>query len=211
MGLVLKNKIKKKYFYNLNEQYYQVNKLKSLCHDNVNVCVFHLWQCKESVLSCKSNIEGLTNQNALKKGELNDHLIILYFDRTYARNSYVVFGDLVCMFSDIQPGDLRGRSGSIQAALNLEIPDKNVRSYDVKIEGLNGQLPNLDLFNLVVRLCYKERALVTLHRKVNKIRLNMCLSCLLSIIYGLSFTVLVLFLVLGCVVGYFSVSNFFLV
>lgn len=65
----------------------------------------------------------------------------------------------------IQPGDLRGRSGSIQAALNLEIPDKNVRSYDVKIEGLNGQLPNLDLFNLVVRLCQKESAMVTLHRK----------------------------------------------
>lgn len=27
---------------------------------------------------------------------------------------------------------------------------------DIKIEGLNGQLPNLDLFNLVSKMCSKE-------------------------------------------------------
>lgn len=27
---------------------------------------------------------------------------------------------------------------------------------DIKIEGLNGQLPNLDLFNLATKMCIKE-------------------------------------------------------
>lgn len=27
---------------------------------------------------------------------------------------------------------------------------------DIKVEGLNGQLPNLDLFNLATRMCTKE-------------------------------------------------------
>lgn len=31
-----------------------------------------------------------------------------------------------------------------------------VGRIDVKIEGLNGQLPNLDLFNLATRMCSKE-------------------------------------------------------
>ncbi|XP_060080129.1 glycosylphosphatidylinositol anchor attachment 1 protein-like [Ylistrum balloti] len=65
----------------------------------------------------------------------------------------------------IQPGELMGHSGQIQAALNLEIPAGNILSYNVKIEGLNGQLPNLDFFNLVVRLCKREGVDVTLHKQ----------------------------------------------
>ncbi|XP_048779631.1 glycosylphosphatidylinositol anchor attachment 1 protein-like [Ostrea edulis] len=64
----------------------------------------------------------------------------------------------------IVPSDVMGRSGAIQAAINLEIPDGNIRYFDVKIEGMNGQLPNLDLFNLVIRICNQERVDVTLHR-----------------------------------------------
>ncbi|ESO90988.1 hypothetical protein LOTGIDRAFT_191474 [Lottia gigantea] len=63
--------------------------------------------------------------------------------------------------------DLPGRSGPIQAAINLEIPGEAVTSYNIKLEGLNGQLPNLDLCNLVVRLCRKERAKVTLNKQVD--------------------------------------------
>lgn len=53
-------------------------------------------------------------------------------------------------------GDLNGRAGAIQAAINLELHSINIGRIDLKIEGLNGQLPNLDLFNLVNRLCVKE-------------------------------------------------------
>ncbi|KAG8224021.1 hypothetical protein J437_LFUL001098 [Ladona fulva] len=56
----------------------------------------------------------------------------------------------------LDAGSLSGRGGSIQAAINLEIHSDQVASIDVKIEGLNGQLPNLDLVNLVHRMCLKE-------------------------------------------------------
>lgn len=56
----------------------------------------------------------------------------------------------------LEHGDLNGRAGAIQAAINLELHSINIGRIDVKIEGLNGQLPNLDLFNLVNRLCIKE-------------------------------------------------------
>ncbi|XP_053401359.1 glycosylphosphatidylinositol anchor attachment 1 protein-like [Mercenaria mercenaria] len=63
----------------------------------------------------------------------------------------------------IRSGELPGRSGQIQAAINLEVPDSNIKYFNVKIEGLNGQLPNLDLVNLVVRLCHKNNVEVMLH------------------------------------------------
>lgn len=53
-------------------------------------------------------------------------------------------------------GDMMGRGGAIQAAINLELHAEKIGYIDVKIEGLNGQLPNLDLVNLVHRMCSKE-------------------------------------------------------
>lgn len=58
--------------------------------------------------------------------------------------------------SVLDSGKLDGRAGAIQSAINLEIQDFDVDFIDVKIEGLNGQLPNLDLVNLVQKLSYKE-------------------------------------------------------
>lgn len=56
----------------------------------------------------------------------------------------------------LNPGKLKGRSGSIQAAINLEFSTPKIKYIEVKIEGLNGQLPNLDLVNLVHKLCLKS-------------------------------------------------------
>lgn len=56
----------------------------------------------------------------------------------------------------IKPGPLGGRAGSIQAAINLEIDSPDITHINVKVEGLNGQLPNLDLVNLVNRLTLRE-------------------------------------------------------
>ncbi|BES98848.1 Gaa1-like, GPI transamidase component [Nesidiocoris tenuis] len=58
----------------------------------------------------------------------------------------------------LEAGDLPARGGSIQAALNLELHSTKMKYIDVKILGLNGQLPNLDLVNLVHRICSKERS-----------------------------------------------------
>ncbi|XP_029052423.1 glycosylphosphatidylinositol anchor attachment 1 protein [Osmia bicornis bicornis] len=56
----------------------------------------------------------------------------------------------------LMAGDLSGRAGSIQAAINLELHSMKISSIDVKVEGLNGQLPNLDLFNLAQNMIAKE-------------------------------------------------------
>lgn len=56
----------------------------------------------------------------------------------------------------LRAGSLEARAGSIQAAINLELPAFDVSHIDVKIEGLNGALPNLDLLNVVQRIAIKE-------------------------------------------------------
>lgn len=74
-------------------------------------------------------------------------------------------------------GSLPARAGSLQAALNIEVQDLEVGWFshtigmshhvlnnrcvfadyvDVKVEGLNGKLPNLDMFNLVQRIMARE-------------------------------------------------------
>ena len=68
--------------------------------------------------------------------------------------------------SDIKAGELESRSGSIQAAINLELPGDSVHRFNIKLEGLNGQLPNLDLVNTVSRLCRREGIPPTLHKRV---------------------------------------------
>lgn len=62
-------------------------------------------------------------------------------------------------------GDLGGRGGAIQAAINLEIHASKIGYIDIKVAGLNGQLPNLDLVNLVHRMCSKEGVRHTFNNK----------------------------------------------
>ncbi|XP_045455968.1 glycosylphosphatidylinositol anchor attachment 1 protein [Melitaea cinxia] len=64
--------------------------------------------------------------------------------------------DSASFYTSLDPGTLKGRSGSIQAAINLEFHTPKFKYIEVKIEGLNGQLPNLDLVNLVHKLCVKS-------------------------------------------------------
>ncbi|KFM78527.1 Glycosylphosphatidylinositol anchor attachment 1 protein, partial [Stegodyphus mimosarum] len=56
---------------------------------------------------------------------------------------------------------LKGTSGLIQGVINLEISSDKIYNIDIKIEGLHGQLPNLDLFNLAVELCTREQVVAT--------------------------------------------------
>lgn len=63
-------------------------------------------------------------------------------------------------------GTLDARAGSIQAAISLEFSAFDLDHIDVKIEGLNGQLPNLDLVNLIQRLAMKE-GIVSGHKQTN--------------------------------------------
>lgn len=47
-------------------------------------------------------------------------------------------------------------SGPMQAAIILEMLGREFTKVNVKIQGLHGQLPNLDLFNLVIELAARE-------------------------------------------------------
>ena len=60
---------------------------------------------------------------------------------------------------------MSGRSGSVMGAINLELGSDSVDHIDIKIEGPNGQLPNLDLFNLAVKLCKREGVQVTFQNR----------------------------------------------
>jgi len=61
---------------------------------------------------------------------------------------------------------LEGHSGSIQAAINLEMSTSRVDMFEILEEGINGQLPNLDLINMVSRLCMKDGIDSKLHTQV---------------------------------------------
>lgn len=63
---------------------------------------------------------------------------------------------------------LQGRAGSIQAAVSLELSSDVVTSMDLVLEGLNGQLPNLDLVNLFHAFCHKLGVLCTIQGKVDE-------------------------------------------
>ena len=69
-------------------------------------------------------------------------------------------------------GILESRSGPIQAAINLEIHSSISSHVDIKIEGLNGQLPNLDLFNVAVELCTRESVSATFHGRSQPMETN---------------------------------------
>ena len=68
--------------------------------------------------------------------------------------------------TDILAGELPGRGGSIQAALNLEIAHEEITRFNIKLEGLNGQLPNLDLVNTAMQLCRNQGIQPTLQKQV---------------------------------------------
>ncbi|XP_062338493.1 glycosylphosphatidylinositol anchor attachment 1 protein [Osmerus eperlanus] len=63
---------------------------------------------------------------------------------------------------------LQGRGGSIQAALSLELSSDEITSMDLVLEGLNGQLPNLDLANLFHAFCQKISVLCTIQGKLQR-------------------------------------------
>lgn len=58
---------------------------------------------------------------------------------------------------------LEAHAGSIQAGLAIEFPHEKFYSIDLRHNGINGQLPNLDLTNTIVQLCDKNSISTTLY------------------------------------------------
>ncbi|NWW98676.1 GPAA1 protein, partial [Caloenas nicobarica] len=68
--------------------------------------------------------------------------------------------------TEVRSSGTPGRAGAIQAAIALELSSDVVTSFDVAVEGLNGQLPNLDLLNLFHAFCQKNGLLCTIQGKL---------------------------------------------
>lgn len=64
---------------------------------------------------------------------------------------------LLGCLSDIKPGRIMARAGLLQAAINVEFDSLKFSAIDVLTQGINGNLPNLDLVNVVHRLAREER------------------------------------------------------
>lgn len=90
-------------------------------------------------------------------------------------------------YSGMEYSPLQGRAGSIQAALSLELSSDVITSLDLILEGLNGQLPNLDLANLFYAFCQKLGVLCTIQGKVglSDTRKQSCVT--LSLLHYLHF------------------------
>ncbi|CAI8038880.1 Glycosylphosphatidylinositol anchor attachment 1 protein [Geodia barretti] len=63
----------------------------------------------------------------------------------------------------INAGPLPGRSGAIQAVINLEIDSPKIEYARIMIEGVNGILPNLDLVHVLTHLSEMEGIPSALH------------------------------------------------
>lgn len=70
------------------------------------------------------------------------------------------------LFSDVLYENLVARGGAIQAAIVLDTADESYGQADIKFNMLDGQLPNLDLVNLAIRMVEKEGLLPTIFREV---------------------------------------------
>lgn len=68
---------------------------------------------------------------------------------------------------------LPDRSGPIQAAIILELYGRQFTRVNVKIQGMYGQLPNLDLFNLAIELAARESVTPYFHDKSMPFDLSM--------------------------------------
>ncbi|OCT77282.1 glycosylphosphatidylinositol anchor attachment 1 L homeolog isoform X1 [Xenopus laevis] len=70
--------------------------------------------------------------------------------------------------TEIKSSVMIGRAGAIQAAVSLEMSSDVVTSFDLVVEGLNGQLPNLDLVSLFYAFCQKNALLCTIQGKLQR-------------------------------------------
>lgn len=68
-------------------------------------------------------------------------------------------------YNNLHYESLPDRSGPIQAAIILELNGRQFARMNVKIQGMYGQLPNLDLFNLVIELAARESVTPYFHNK----------------------------------------------
>lgn len=86
------------------------------------------------------------------------------------------------MCIDILPGRLSARGGLLQGAINLEFDSLTFDGIDVLTEGINGNMPNLDLPNVVHRLAMELGIPSRIHGRVSDLR-----CCQLKLVNSIAF------------------------
>jgi glycosylphosphatidylinositol transamidase len=113
----------------------------------------------------KANLYGIAHTLAIglalhRKPYMSKDIILLF--PVGQENGTRVWLDA---YFDTNPNSfpLDAHAGSIQAGLALEFPDEKFYSIDLRHNGINGQLPNLDLINTLVQLCDKNSVSTSLY------------------------------------------------
>lgn len=81
-------------------------------------------------------------------------------------SSICLLYDYISFYADIEAGSVEGRGGLLQAAINLEFEALRFGGISVLTEGLNGQLPNLDLVNVINKLIRDANIPPAIHGRV---------------------------------------------
>jgi len=81
----------------------------------------------------------------------------------------------------VQGSRLESRGGSIQAALSIEISQSSCDGLNFILEGMNGQLPNLDLFNTMDKITRSNDGQVYLHGRRNPPTRDLIENCLMML------------------------------
>lgn len=103
-------------------------------------------------------------------------VIILFVDRDeYGLSSWLQSYEDVAFQTDLRRmsrddkgtyyESLEERSGPIQAAIVVELHGRKFTQVNIKIQGMYGQLPNLDLFNLAAEMAVRESVSPYFHNK----------------------------------------------
>ena len=120
---------------------------------------------KKLILYDKNSISGIAHTLAigfaLHRKPYMAKDIILLFPAAQENGTRVWLDAYFNSKPDYLPLD--AHAGSIQAGLALEFPHEKFYSIDLRHNGINGQLPNLDLINTLVQLCDKNSIATSLY------------------------------------------------
>lgn len=139
-----------------------VGKERTYLHVNQTTAFDFQWISLNQYLNVNQNLNSLrVCLNLLRPSCALPASIKPLFWSKYCPCSVYIF------FVDVIGDNLYGHGGSIQAAIIFDFPTEHVTHFDLLIEGLNGQLPNLDVINLVFQIGRFESVPIKFAHQVN--------------------------------------------
>ncbi|CAF1416038.1 unnamed protein product, partial [Didymodactylos carnosus] len=163
---------KQRFSYNLSENsslnVYGIVRAPRTASTEAILLVAQLYVHTQDKKQLKPNILGLSQTLTMvfalrRKPYMSKDIIVLFSSeqelgaKAWLKSYYHAYDE----DSLIKADSLPAHAGSIQAGLSLEFPSDKFYSIDLRFNGLNGQLANLDLINTLIQLCDKQSIPVT--------------------------------------------------